>query len=94
MPYIPQDDRRKLDGHVEALAGALRDESHGKPAGMMNYAITTLLLRTYEPQSYQAINEVMGVLACVQAEFYRKLAAPYEDRKARLNGKVYYGEVY
>jgi hypothetical protein len=37
---------------------------------------------------YQQIAEVMGALAATQAEFYRRVAAPYEDRKIEENGDV------
>ena len=38
--------------------------------------------------SCAALNEVMGVLACAQAELYRIRAAPYEDKKSIENGPV------
>jgi hypothetical protein len=37
---------------------------------------------------YERLNRAMGVLACVQAEFYRRVAAPYEDQKIAENGDV------
>jgi broad-specificity NMP kinase len=39
--------------------------------------------------NYTNVNSVMGVLSCVSAELYRRLAAPYEDRKIKENGDVY-----
>lgn len=89
MPYIRKHERYRLDGDIEALAGNIRQQSQGKPAGFANYAITTLLLRIWEPSSYTQYNEIMGVLACVQAEMYRKRIAPYENEKAKANGEVY-----
>ncbi len=41
--------------------------------------------------NYQRFNDVMGVLACAQAELYRRLIAPYEDEAMRRNGDVYSG---
>lgn len=32
--------------------------------------------------------ELLGMLSCCAAEYYRKLAAPYEDLKESQNGKV------
>jgi hypothetical protein len=30
----------------------------------------------------------MGVLACIQEEFYRKVVVPYEEKKIKENGLV------
>lgn len=39
--------------------------------------------------NYTKLNDVMGVLACMQAEVYRRIAAPYEDQKLAENGDVF-----
>lgn len=39
--------------------------------------------------SYTTINDVVGVLECAKLEMYRRLAAPYEDKKIVENGDVY-----
>jgi len=36
----------------------------------------------------EILNDVRGVLTCVQLELYRVIAAPYEDGKAKENGPV------
>ena len=82
MPYI---DPNRYDS-VEA--GDVYSE------GELNYAITMLAQRWMNRHgglSYANINAVVGVLECAKQEFYRRLAAPYEDEKARLNGDVYGG---
>lgn len=87
MPYIAQEDR---GGFVELKR---IPDSPGK----LNYLLSSLCIAylrergQYEGQTvltYGGINEVMGVLACVQAEFYRKQAAAYEDKKAIANGDL------
>jgi hypothetical protein len=84
MPYIKPEDRRRLDPLIEPLASEIRTE------GEANYAITRILDRLYNrPPSYRALNTAMGVLACVQAELYRRVAAPYEDKKMSESGDVY-----
>jgi len=40
-------------------------------------------------RSYRTICIVMGTLLCAAFEFYRRVAAPYEDRKITTNGDVY-----
>lgn len=80
MPYIDQEQRYALDN------GGLP-----KQIGELNYVVTracdAFLMRT--GVSYTNINQVIGVLECAKMELYRRIAAPYEDRKARDNGEVY-----
>lgn len=80
MPYIKQPARAVID-------------RRGKPvtAGELNYAISRLVLDYCEangPLSYDLINSVMGVFASAQAEFYRRVAIPYEDAKITENGDL------
>ncbi len=80
MPYIYQGDRYRYN-----------DPLVPRNAGELNFAITMLCIKYLREQekSYTTINEVMGVLTCAQQEFYRRVAAPYEDRKMQENGDVY-----
>jgi len=77
MPYIER----------EARDGAFVNPE--KP-GELNYAITQLIIDyLYGRTSYAAFNEVIGVLECAKLELYRKMVAPYEDKKCAENGDVY-----
>jgi hypothetical protein len=38
---------------------------------------------------YTNINTAIGILACIQKELYRRVAAPYEDKKCEINGDVF-----
>lgn len=87
MPYITQDKRDDLDEAILKLSHCLVREQGGLE-GKVNYAITTLLTRLYVA-NYQDINNAIGVLECIKLELYRRLAAPYEDKKAIDNGDVY-----
>ncbi len=85
MPYIAPDARRRLDE-----GAAPRD------AGELNYAVTRLvdayLVSAAETEGrlrYAHLNEAMGVLECAKLELYRRIAAPYEDRKKDESGDVY-----
>lgn len=85
MPYIADLIKRmRLDLGGEIALKTVQD------AGDLNYAITTLLLKytKREGKKYFTIVVVMGTLLCVALEFYRRLAAPYEDQKIRENGDV------
>lgn len=80
MPYIDEESRALLaEGTKPATPGEL------------NYVVTLVIteyLRTCG-RSYQTINDILGALDGASKEFYRRVAAPYEDTKIVLNGDVY-----
>jgi broad-specificity NMP kinase len=74
MPYIKQD-RRK---------------SSPETAGELNYHITRMIMKYLgESPGYTEYNSVVGVLECAKIELYRRMVAPYEDKKIVENGDVY-----
>lgn len=86
MPYIKQGTRAFLDYGLEKVSLQVITE------GDLNYAITRLLdsyIKNHGGTRYARINEVVGVLECAKLEFYRRIAAPYEDVKREENGDVY-----
>jgi len=92
MPYIDQGQRDRLDPAIHLLDLAIR-RAQGRSLGQvgaLNYAITRLLLgNLLEEPSYMQIAAAVGMLETCKLELYRKLAAPYEDDKAKTNGEVY-----
>lgn len=86
MPYIKAEDRILL---------ARRLDNSGRYAawtpGELNYLFTTLAIKymDYKGKSYQTINDIVGALEGAKLEFYRRVAAPYEDTKIKENGDVY-----
>lgn len=67
-----------------------RDNDVATSAGELNYLITKTCDNFIGSElSYSKINEVIGVLECAKLEMYRRLAAPYEDKKMSENGDVY-----
>lgn len=86
MPYIKQGDRAGLKQACDHV------EMNVRNAGELNYAITRIVDQYLNPKRnarYNDYNEVMGVLACVQQELYRRVIVPYEDEKRAENGDVY-----
>ncbi len=81
MPYIEPHRRIILNNH---------DDSP-QTIGEMNYLITRQLMSWLKgrKESYTNYNEVMGLLTCVQKEFYRRVVVPYEKKKCSENGDVY-----
>ena len=94
MPYIKQELRPRLDGHIEALANEIKKiaEEQNDPhafAGMLNYACTRLALKLMPEKRYWAIALIAGVFRNIGDEFYRRYAAPYEDEQIEKRGDVY-----
>jgi hypothetical protein len=86
MPYIKAKDR--IDLHFGSRIVAITNP------GQLNYAFTETI-RAYLGNvgtSYQTINDVLGAMSGAKLEFYRRVVAPYEDKKISENGDVYYVE--
>lgn len=73
------------------MRASLEDGRKPVLTGELNYVLSKEIdgYITRKGLGYAAINDVMGVLACIQAEVYRRIAAPYEDQKAIANGEVF-----
>ncbi len=84
MPYIDQERRKEIEA-----GGPLLN------AGELNYAICRQIMKYILPRepkakiSYKIINDVVGALEGAKLEFYRKVAAGYEDLKEEVNGTVW-----
>lgn len=87
MPYINKDDRPPINKLLVPLVTHLKGLPMEQQDGALNYAITRILKDLYEPK-YFNYNRAMGVLSSVQAEWYRRDVAPYEDKKIVENGDV------
>lgn len=82
MPYIKPERRRPIALGTEPPI----------TAGELNFAVTTIVQRFTAARggvSYQVINDALGALEGAKQEFYRRVAAPYENRKIQENGDVY-----
>lgn len=81
MPYLSPEDKGKFEVYGnKSTKGA-----------ELNFQISTLLncFIVMKGLSYASINEAMGALECAKLEFYRKVAADYEDMKEINNGTVW-----
>ena len=56
--------------------------------GHVNFVLTTIMKQIYHQQSYATYNRAIGVLECIKLEFYRRMVAPYEEKKIKENGDV------
>ena len=61
----------------------LKENPRPYKAEELNYLITKLCMEylQYKGKYYDSINEIVGVLECAKQEFYRRVAAPYEQQK-------------
>ena len=91
MPYIKQDKREVLNPAIETLLNALRELECDDPAndmgGNLNYAFTKILHQCYG-ERYAEMAQAVSVLEMCKLEYYRKVAAPYEQQKEFENGEV------
>jgi hypothetical protein len=89
MPYIANDRKADLIQHT-ALGMNARTKTLMN-AGELNFVLTSVILDYIDTKGlkYQTINDILGALEGAKAEFYRRVAVPYEDKKIKENGDVY-----
>ncbi len=85
MPYIRQTERLKFDYALADL------KENIKTPGELTYVVSRLLVDLFDAHpSYDSISSLIGSLECAKLEFYRRIAAPYEQAKMLANGDVYF----
>lgn len=99
MPYVKKEKRDKFDELIGQLSDLVHQDMEMNCSGIqgnLNYIITCLLYQSYSKWSdgssnlgYSDMNNMIGILECAKLELYRRLAAPYEDKKIDENGDVY-----
>jgi len=93
MPYINLDKRQPYDPLIAQLLDKLV-ETHVNgertlDPGHLNYVISSLAWSLFvQDPSYRRANDIIGVLEAAKLEFYRRQAAPYEDKKIEENGDL------
>ncbi len=87
MPYIKADKRTKYAIILKELTEIFKALPSEDVDGEFNYIVTKMLREIY-PLRYFQINKAIGVLECIKLEYYRRVAAPYEDLKIRESGDV------
>ena len=87
MPYIEKEDREKIDKPLNELIFHL--SVHKFPVGMLNYTFTKILWTYFKRnRCYNTINDILGVIEGVKAEFLRRRARHYEEEKILENGDI------
>lgn len=96
MPYIPEEERQELDEAIETMAKAIKDfqtalvnpHNFANFLGRINYCFSRVLSIVMGDISYSKIAMATGVLENIKQEFYRRIAAKYEDTKILENGDI------
>jgi len=87
LPYIKVANRSKYNKVLRELLEILKSLPPDEVDGELNYVVTRMLNEVY-PLRYFHINKAIGVLECIKLEYYRRVAAPYEDKKIQESGDV------
>lgn len=83
MPYIDQKRRDEIhDGTDPEL------RSPGELTYILYLACLDYLKDKDRPIRYADLAEVLGAISATNQEFYRRVVAPYEDKKIAENGDV------
>ena len=87
MPYITEEEKINLDcGSCPITPGQL--------SYLIFNACKRYLIWQRNDESkahrnnYQDYNDVLGAIEGVKQEFYRRIVAPYEDKKCKENGDI------
>ena len=91
MPYISQSLREAFPRSEPDKLAVMHQLIKDNP-GCLNYLIT-LWARDYIATNgglkYSVLNAAIGALECAKLELYRRVIAPYEDKKIKENGDVF-----
>lgn len=88
MPYIKKDGREKFAHALNVIEQLF--EHNGVTPGELNYLISRIA-HSYVARkglNYTRLNDVVGVFTAAKDEFYRRVVAPYEDKKISENGDI------
>lgn len=94
MPYIPKKRRAEYDEEIESLALKLNSlQNNDKLSGELNYVLFRLASLLCQDEDglhlgYARMAVVSSALSEAQAEFRRRVMAPYEDEKISSTGDV------
>lgn len=91
MPYIEKEYRLDYDVFIDKLFEELKGLKNDELLGHMNYIIfrlAGLLCNHNGRRSYARMATVSSAMSEAQAEFRRRVMAPYEDERIESNGDV------
>jgi len=91
MPYIKKEEREFYEEIILKVVEYLYNEQGKDSAkGHLNFLFTSIIKEYIRREgiNYSLCNDMMGVLESCKQELYRRVVAPYEDKKIQENGDV------
>jgi hypothetical protein len=89
MPYIKQERRPYLQEEAFNLVDLLQKHGNGLVVNSdVAYVVYLLVKEIYGEGDWEFMSDALKVLEDVKLEFYRKVLAPYADKKIDENGDV------
>jgi hypothetical protein len=85
MPYIKKEDRIDLDECINDLEMYINNEKPGELCYVIYKVLNDL---TKENKCFKTMSSLISEVECAKLEFYRRIVAPYEDKKIEENGDV------
>lgn len=73
---------------LDHIPKSLNNEEFLSIVGDINYTFSRILSGVMDNVSYSKIAMITGVLENIKQEFYRRIAAKYEDTKILENGDI------
>jgi len=88
MPYIEKKFRSEYDDEIDRLVPKLDGWDNDALSGHLNYVFFRIARILGDGESYARMAVISSALSEAQAEFRRRVMAPYEDKKIISNGDV------
>jgi hypothetical protein len=84
MPYIKQMSREYFEDHLINIVRGVQN------TGDLTYCIYKLMIMLTEKwgKDFRNMSSILSETECAKLEFYRRIMAPYEDKKIDENGDV------
>jgi len=88
MPYITKNSRAEYDNEINNLVEKLDGWDNDALSGHLNYIFFRIAGLLGKDESYARMAVISSAMSEAQAEFRRRIMAPYEDKKIYENGDV------
>ena len=88
LPYIIPERRKRYEDVIQSIVTYLQEVPEEQRDGEINYIVSVILRRVYQPPKYYRYNRAIGVLECIKQELYRRVVSKYEDKKIIENGDI------
>lgn len=90
MPYIKKKGRKEINPKLDPLIRKLdtRTAKGQLNSGYVVYVIYKILKDIYGPGNFEIKSNALKILDSAGKEYYRRVMAPYEDRKIKENGDI------